>query len=111
LSTIPLLQENDEPINYQIENNIGVRTKYKNLAELQSYNVRYSWKIVKELNVAASKCLQFINLNLKHFNRGNDVLKDSDCLGAKVKCFRNLIMGAIKLELTQKIIQKTSVLR
>ncbi len=34
-----------------------------------------------------------------------------DCLGEKIKFFRNLIMGVIKLELTQKIIQKTSVLR
>ena len=99
LSTIPLLQDGDEPINYQVENNIGVKAKYKNLAELKSYNIRYSWKIVKELNVAASKCLQFINMNLKHHsnNDSGDTPKDSDCLGAKIKCFRNLIMGAIKL--------------
>ena len=72
--------------------------------------------------MAASKCLQFINMNLKHQNGSDrepkgtemkeiEAIKDSDCLGAKVKCFRNLIMGTIKLELTQKIIQKTSVLR
>ncbi len=28
----PLLQDVDEPINYQVENNIGVKAKYKNLA-------------------------------------------------------------------------------
>jgi hypothetical protein len=32
LSTIPLLESDDEPINYQVENDIGVKTKYKNLA-------------------------------------------------------------------------------
>lgn len=70
LSTIPLLDSgDDEPINYQVENNIGVKTKYKNLAELKSYNIRYSWKVVKELNVAASKCLQFINMNLKNYDQ------------------------------------------
>ncbi len=41
-----------------------MKTKYKNLGELKAYNVRYSWKVVKELNVAASKCLQFVNMNL-----------------------------------------------
>lgn len=69
LSTIPILDSDDEPINYNVENNIGVKTKYKNLAELKSYNIRYSWKVVKELNVAASKCLQFINMNLKHYDQ------------------------------------------
>lgn len=47
-------------------------------------------------------------MNLKHQNgidrepKGTEIkaiepIKDSDCLGAKVKCFRNLIMGTIKL--------------
>jgi len=44
---------------------MGVRVKYKSLAGLKSYNIRYSWKLVKELNLAASKCLQFINMDLK----------------------------------------------
>lgn len=35
----------------------------------------------------------------------------NDCLGYSVKSFRNLIMGGIKLELFQKIMQKTSVAR
>lgn len=43
---------------------MGVRVKYKQLAQLKSYNVRYSWKLVKELNLAVSKCLQFINMDL-----------------------------------------------
>ena len=69
MSTIPLLDQNsdEDPINYQVENNIGVKMKFKGLAELKSYDVRYSWKIIKELNVAASKCLQFVNMNLKHY--------------------------------------------
>lgn len=47
-------------------------------------------------------------MNLKHQNpiasqledteiKESEAIKDSDCLGAKVKCFRNLIMGTIKL--------------
>lgn len=82
------------------------------LAVLKSYNIRYSWKIVKELNLAASKCLQFINMDFKFDKeRNSGVPHFNDCLGYKVKHYRSLIMGVIKLELTQKIIQKTSVQR
>jgi hypothetical protein len=56
----------EEPINYTCENDMGVRVKYKVLAGLKSYNIRYSWKLVKELNLAVSKCLQFINMDLKY---------------------------------------------
>lgn len=35
----------------------------------------------------------------------------NDCLGYKIKYYRNLIMGVIKLELFQKIMQRTSVSR
>lgn len=91
---------------------MGVRVKYKALANLKSYNIRHSWRIVKELNLEASKCLQFINMDLKYDKDRNDTCPVyNDCLGYKVKYFRNLIMGVIKLELFQKIIQKTSVTR
>jgi hypothetical protein len=36
-------------------------------------------------------------MNLKNYDRDSEGIKDSDCLGWKVKSFRNLIMGAIKL--------------
>ena len=91
---------------------MGVRVKYKQLAQLKSYNVRYSWKLVKELNFASSKCLQFINMDLVFDKERNDACPVfSDPLGYKVKYFKNLIMGVIKLELFQKVIQKTSVAR
>lgn len=86
--------------------------KYKPLADFKSYNIRYSWKLVKELNLAASKCLQFINMDVKYDKERNDTCPIfNDSLGYKLKYFRNLIMGVIKLELFQKIMQKTSVLR
>jgi hypothetical protein len=91
---------------------MGVRVKYKALAGLKSYNIRYSWKLVKELNLAASKCLQYINMDLKFDKERNDTCPVyNDSLGYKIKYFRNLIMGVIKLELFQKIMQKTSILR
>lgn len=91
---------------------MGVRVKYKALGALKSYNIRYSWKFVKELNLAASKCLQFVNMDLKFDKDRNDTCPVyNDCLGYNIKYFRNLIMGVIKLELFQKIMQKTSVAR
>lgn len=91
---------------------MGVRVKYKSLASFKSYNIRYSWKLVKELNLAASNCLQYINMDLKYDKDRNDTCPVyNDCLGYKLKYFRNLIMGVIKLELFQKIMQKTSVAR
>ena len=91
---------------------MGVRAKYKKLAEFKSYNIRYSWKFVKELNLAASKCLQLINMDFKYDKeRNNSSPVFNDCLGYKLKYYRNLIMGVIKLELFQKIMQKTSVNR
>ena len=66
LSQIPILNEENEemPINYSIENSPHVKVKYKNLAMQKSYNIRYSWKIIKELNISASKSLQFMNMEL-----------------------------------------------
>lgn len=117
MSQIPILDHkevkaDDQPINYTSENDMGVRAKYKPLALQASYNIRFTWKIVKGLNLAASKCLQFVNMDLKYDKERSDKYPlHTDCLGYKVKYFRNLIMGVIKLELTQKIIQKTSNLR
>ena len=89
-----------------------MRVKYKILAGFKSYNNRFSWKLVKELNLAASKCLQFINMDLKFDKERNDTYPVyTDSLGYKFKYFRNLIMRVIKLELFQKIMQKTSVSR
>lgn len=90
---------------------MGVRVKYKQLGALKSYSIRFSWKLVKELNLAASKCLQFVNMDLK-WERGREPAPAyADSLGYNIKYFRSLIMGVIKLELCQKIIQKTSVAR
>jgi hypothetical protein len=111
---IPLLDHKfeDEPVNYITENDVGVRVKYKGLTNFKSYNIRYSWKVVKELNLAASKCLQFINMDLKYDKERTDNNPlFNDPLGYKVKHFRNLVMRVIKLELFQKIMQKTSVSR
>ena len=67
---------------------------------------------MKELNLAASKCLQLINMDFKYDKERNSSLPVfNDCLGYKIKYYRNLIMGVIKLELFQKIMQKTSVNR
>ena len=82
------------------------------LTDFKSFNLRYSWKFVKELNLAASKCLQLINMDFKFDKERNDTYPVyNDCLGYKVKYYRNLIFGVIKLELFQKIMQKTSVSR
>ena len=69
LSQIPLLESNgaEEPVNYAVESDMGVRVKYKALAALHSYSIRYSWRIIKDLNLAVSKCLQFINMNHQNF--------------------------------------------
>lgn len=67
---------------------------------------------MKELNLAASNCFQFVNMDIKFDKERNDSLPIfNDSLGYKLKYFRNLVMGVIKLELFQKIIQKTSVAR
>lgn len=67
ISQIPIIKDEDEkPVNFTSENNIGIRVKYKSLAESPSHNIRYSWKIIKEFNVAVSKCLQFINMDLSY---------------------------------------------
>lgn len=112
LSQIPLLDsiKSEEPINFTTENSMHVKVKYKNLAIHKSYNVRYSWKIIKELNVSASKSLQFINMNLpeKDFKK-EDMIEITNSMGSNIKYLRPLIMGAIKNELFQKIMQKTSV--
>lgn len=63
--------------------------------------------------MAASKCLQFVNMKLPRVEDAFDgkgrvhvggspthaqpEITESDCLGYKVKHYRNLIMGAIKL--------------
>ena len=62
--------------------------------------------------MAASKCLQLINMDFNFDKDRNDTCPVyNDCLGYKIKYYRNLIMGVIKLELNQKIMQKTSVSR
>jgi len=63
MSQIPLLGSEDKPVNYSVECDTGVRVKYSALGGQKSYNIRYSWRVVKELNLAASDCLQFINMN------------------------------------------------
>jgi hypothetical protein len=90
---------------------MGVRVKYKQLGALKSYSIRFSWKFVKELNLAASKCLQFVNMDLKWDRARDPAPAYADSLGYNIKYFRSLIMGVIKLELCQKIMQKTSVAR
>jgi hypothetical protein len=114
LSHVSLLDSraNEIPVNYITESDMGIRVKYKQLASMKSYNIRYSWKFVKELNLAASNCFQFVNMDIKFDKERNDSLPIfNDSLGYKLKYFRNLVMGVIKLELFQKIIQKTSVAR
>lgn len=80
--------------------------KYSKLESQKSYNIRYSWRIIKDLNISASKCVSFINMK----SQGNSHKVDQiNSLGTNIKLLRRLIMGAIKLELFQKIMQKTSV--
>jgi hypothetical protein len=75
---------------------VGVKIKYKKLAEQKSYNIRYSWKIIKDLNLSASKCLSIINMELsKNSNTKKICLTNS--VGANLKCLRQLVMGALKL--------------
>lgn len=51
-------------MNYNVENSVSVKSKYQRLSEQKSYNIRYSWKIIRELNLAVSKCLPFVNMNI-----------------------------------------------
>ena len=89
---------------------MGVRVRYKSLAALDSFSIRYSWRIIKDLNLAASKCLQFVNMS-EESAENKEIPSSIDCLGMKLKYFRSLIMGVIKLELCQKIMVRTSVSR
>lgn len=109
INQIPLLSDDNEaPINFTFENDVGVKTKYKRLAEEKSYNLRYSWKIIKQLNLSASKCLSFINMGAQYGGEGQTI-DSTNTLGGNVKYLRKLIMGAIKYELFQKIMLKSSV--
>lgn len=65
--------------------------------------------MIKELNLSASKCLQFINMKLMA-NEQKKVICSTHTIGANLKCLRQLVMGALKLELFQKIMQRTSVI-
>lgn len=97
INQIPLLRDDqEEPLNFNTENNIGVKTKYKRLAEQKSYNIRYSWKVIKELNLSASKCLPFINMQLISNEEGKAICS-INTIGSNLKCLRQLIMGALKL--------------
>ena len=49
-----------------------------------------------------------MNLPEKDF-RKQDMIEITDLMGSNIKYLRPLIMGAIKMELFQKIMQKTSV--
>lgn len=98
----------EDPINFNAENNVGVKAKYRGLAEQKSYNIRYSWKIIKELNISASKCLSFINMAVESDN--DKVICSTKTIGINLKCLRQLIMNAFKLELFKKIMQRTSVI-
>lgn len=95
-------------MNFNTENNIGVKLKYQKLSEEKSYNIRFSWKMIKELNLSASKCLPFINM-ISTSNESNKKISSTNSLGENIKCMRHLIMGVLKLDLLQRILQKTSV--
>lgn len=96
-------------MNFNTENNIGVKLKYQKLSEEKSYNIRFSWKMIKELNLSASKCLPFINM-ISTSNESNKKISSTNSLGENIKCMRHLIMGVLKLDLLQRILQKTSVM-
>lgn len=83
-------------MNFATENNVGVKAKYKNLSNEKSYNIRYSWKIIRDLNLAASKCLGFINMAVIPNERGQ-LITSTNTIGANLKNLRQLIMGALKL--------------
>ena len=72
-----------------------VKIKYGSLANEKSYNIRYSWKIIKELNILVSKCMSFINMRLNKWD--SKEIDERNSLGANLKYLRRLIMGAIKL--------------
>lgn len=109
INQIPLIRDDDEmPINFTAENDIGVKTKYKRLSEEKSFNLRYSWKIIKELNLSASKCLPFVNMDIKYAGEGK-FIDSINSLGGNLKYLRKLVMGTIKYELFQKIMVKSSV--
>ena len=64
--------------------------------------------MIKELNLSASKCLPFINM-ISTSNESNKKISSTNSLGENIKCMRHLIMGVLKLDLLQRILQKTSV--
>lgn len=48
VNQVPLVKyDQEEPLNFTAENNSGVKAKYSNLAQQKSYNIRYSWKVIK----------------------------------------------------------------
>ena len=98
--------EADRPINYIEETLFPVR--YITLNKYTLAEIRYSWALIKTFNRNLAEAIDFVstssaipyNFNAKWFN-----------LGTYLSAFRNLWMTPIKIELSQKIMQKTAIAR
>lgn len=98
-----------------MENDVGIKVKYKRLAECNAYDLRFSWSVIKALNASLSTSISYIHMGKC---KESAFEKNSQCklnveatLGEEVCAIRVLIMCSIKSELSQKIMQKTSIMR
>lgn len=94
---------------------MGIKVKYKRLAECNAYDLRYSWAVIKAFNTALSQAIPYIHTGKckeSAFEKSNLCkLSVEATLGEEVCAIRVLIMCSIKSELSQKIMQKTSIMR
>lgn len=96
-----------KPICYESE---VVWMKYKKY--FQQYNMRdarYSWAFLKAFNLNLSEAIQFINMDVGDYYFDCTALHLA--LSNYISYYRMLWMNPVKVELSQKILQKTSLPR
>ena len=103
LTTLDSLVQN--PINYTEDEIISA--SYHNLFKHHLNDLRFAWSILKVFNSNLAETIDFVNMETFDFSFDQIWLSLSNYLSA----YRDLWMMPIKIELTQKVMQKTAVNR
>lgn len=98
--------DEETPINYVEEAVLPARYKY--LTNFKLYEIRFAWSLIKVFNKNLSEAIDFFNpttastfsMNAKWFN-----------IGTYLAALRNYWLNPIKIELSNKVMQKTAIAR
>ena len=96
----------EQSFNYQDSGSFNM--KYSDLAKYSTCEIRYSWAIIKNFNKNLSDAILYINMISGY---GYDLSAKWLNLGTFLSAFRNFWLSQIKIELSQRVLQKTALPR